>query len=60
MEKEVGAIKFTETDDGVRIDIKGKGLKDLCNCGCVPMMAFGFKGGSAECCSPEDEKAEEK
>ena len=60
MEKELGQIKFTETDDGVRIDIKGKGLKDLCNCGCGPVMAFGLKRESAECCSPEDRKAEEK
>lgn len=60
MEKEVGQIKFTETDDGLRIDIKGKGLKDLCNCGCGPMMAFGFKGDSADCCLPEDKKAGEK
>ena len=60
MEKEVGQIKFVETDEGLRIDIKGKTLKDVCNCCCGPMMAFAVKGASSECCEPAKDKTEDK
>jgi hypothetical protein len=59
MEKELGQIKFTETDDGVRIDIKGKNLKELCACGCG-MMAMAGKMKMADCCSDEEDKEENK
>lgn len=36
MEKEIGSIKFTETDSGYRIDINGKDLKNLMPC-CLPL-----------------------
>jgi len=55
MEKEKGSIKFIETDDGYRIEVKGKEFKDMLSCCCLPMMgaARGFK---VECCEPEKEK----
>lgn len=56
MVKELGEIKFTETDDGLRIDIKGKMLKEMCSCGCLPVMAAWGAGKTAECCPPEKEK----
>ncbi len=36
MEKEIGSIKVTETDDGYRIDVAGKDLKGLMPC-CIPL-----------------------
>lgn len=30
MEKECCNMKVTETDDGLRVDIKGEGLKEKC------------------------------
>ena len=54
MEKEMGNIKFTETDDGYRIDIQGKDLKEAFGC-CFPMAGMG-KGMKIECCATEEEK----
>jgi hypothetical protein len=62
MEKETGSIKFIETDDGYRVEVKGKSLKEAMSC-CGPM----FGGGTArifacclpaDCCSPEGKKKE--
>jgi hypothetical protein len=54
MEKEIGQIKFSETDNGFKIEITGKSLKDaMGSCCCMP-MGFGVKGKS-ECCPPEKE-----
>lgn len=51
MAKDLGEIKFSETDDGLRIDIKGKELKEMFSC-CIPI--FGGKAGfKADCCQPE-------
>jgi len=58
MDKEMGQIKFTETDDGLRIDIKGKNLKEAIDCGCVPMFG-GAKAIKVECCSDDDKKMED-
>ncbi len=60
MEKEIGQIKFTETDDGFRVDVKGKNLKEVmaCGCGCMPMFG-GAKMMKVECCSPGGTKMED-
>jgi len=54
-EKELGQIRFTETDEGLRIDIKGKNLKDLCGC-CCGVMATAVKMKVAGCCEEEDKE----
>jgi hypothetical protein len=55
MEKEYGQIKFTETDDGFRVDVKGKMVKDMVSCCCWPF--FGVRGMKvSECCPPAEEK----
>ncbi len=59
MEKEIGQIKFTETDDGLRIDIKGKDLSQLCGCCCGVMAAAG-KMKMADCCQGEEDKDSKK
>jgi hypothetical protein len=69
MEKETGSIRFIETDDGYRVEVKGKDLKDAMNCGCGCMPMFGgamaqkivccapAEGSTAaECCPPEEKK----
>ena len=38
MEKEFGQVKITETDDGYKIEVSGKKLKDAMCC-CMPMIA---------------------
>ena len=53
MEKEMGQIKFTETDDGIRIEITGDKLKEGFPC-CIPM--FGGRGFRVECCSDSEKK----
>ncbi len=58
MEKELGQIKFTETDDGFRVDVKGQSFKEAMACGCMPMFG-GAKMMKVECCSTEDVKMEE-
>ncbi len=54
MEKEHGQIKITETDDGFRIEVTGKNLKDSFSC-CMPMFGAG-KAVKMDCCPPEKEK----
>jgi hypothetical protein len=54
MEKECCDIKVTETDEGFRIDVKGKALKEMGSCCCIPVMCVPKKG-EADCC-PSDEK----
>lgn len=55
MEKECGNIKVTETDDGYRINITGKNLKEAMGCCCVPIGGMG-KAMKIVCCEPEKEK----
>ncbi|MFH1687513.1 MAG: hypothetical protein ABIE70_08335 [bacterium] len=47
MEKEVSSVRVIETDDGFRIEVKGKQLKDMC---CLPGLGRGF--AMATCCCP--------
>ncbi len=56
MEKEKANIKITETDEGIRIDIAGKSLKDLGGC-CVKVASECCSGKeAADCCPEEKEK----
>lgn len=54
MEKECCNVKVTETEDGLRIDLKGEGLKEKCETffkGCCgeEMKKKGFQF----CCGPD-------
>ncbi|MCP4583950.1 MAG: hypothetical protein GY839_20245 [candidate division Zixibacteria bacterium] len=55
MDKEFGNVKITETDEGYRIDVTGKSLKEACGCGCIPMF-ISAKGAKMSCCEPGEEK----
>jgi hypothetical protein len=55
LEKEMGEIRFIETEDGFRIEAKGKKLKEALSCCCIPLVGSA-KGVRVECCSPEEEK----
>jgi len=55
MEKERCQIKCTETDDGYRIEISGKDIKEKLSGCCIPISKK--DGGiKIECCPPEDKK----
>ena len=57
MEKEIGQIKVTETDDGYRVDVKGKDLKALYPGCCLPATSCCVKiekcDDSTQCCPDE-------
>lgn len=55
MEKERCQIKCIETDDGYRIEISGKDIKEKFSGCCIPIS---MKDGSIkiECCPPEEKK----
>jgi len=55
MEKECGQIKCTETDDGFRIEVTGKNLKEWFSCCCMPGLKSS-KESKSECCPSEKEK----
>lgn len=58
MEKKRAEIKFTETEDGFRIEATGKNPKDMFSCCCIPVMASA-KGARVVCCTPgEEDKSE--
>ena len=56
MEKEFGQIKITETDDGFRIDVSGKSLKEMFSCCCAPMFKAAGETMSNCCNTGSDEK----
>lgn len=61
MEKKLGQITFTETDDGFRVEVTGKSLKEMCSCGCIPLFAAGGINATdccppADCCPPKEDK----
>ena len=65
MENEHGQINFVETDDGYRIEVKGKHLKDAIRCFALPTACCdpgsspaGESGKTArtDCCGPEKEE----
>jgi hypothetical protein len=53
MEKEIGQFRVVETDDGLRVEIKGEKFKEMFSCCWLPMCC-GSK--SANCCPPDDKK----
>ena len=56
MEKEKTSVNITETDEGIRIDIAGRSLKDLGGC-CVKVDSDCCSGkDAADCCPDEKEK----
>ena len=55
MEKELGQVKITETDNGFRVDVTGKSLKELCSCGCLQIVGRS-QGKNSDCCPPEKDK----
>jgi len=57
MEKEKASVRITETDEGIRIDITGKNLKDLGSC-CAKVVSECCSDKEADCCP--DEKGKEK
>lgn len=52
MAEEVGAIKFFKTDDGLRIEVSGEAVKQMCCVCCGPSD----KEAKVVCCSPEEKK----
>ncbi len=54
MEKEMGQIKFTETDDGFRVDVTGKTFKEAFSCGCIPFTGM-FSCADSNCDTSEKE-----
>jgi len=55
MEAECVQIKITETEEGYRLDVKGKKLKDLLAC-CVKVVKDESAEGSNCCESSSNEK----
>ncbi|MFH2054843.1 MAG: hypothetical protein ABIJ61_02685 [bacterium] len=52
MEKVVSQVTVIETEDGFRIEVKGKKLDELCGCGCLPFCGCSCHSGS-ECCTSQ-------
>jgi hypothetical protein len=55
LEKETGEIKFIETDEGFRIEVKGKKLKEAMSCCCLPLVGSA-RAIRVECCPPDEKK----
>jgi hypothetical protein len=55
MEKVRAQIKCIETDDGFRIEVTGKNLKDENGNCCIPLFCCCQKG-SSDCCPPDKSK----
>jgi hypothetical protein len=53
MEKEIGQIKYSEIDGGLKIEITGEKFKDMFAC-CLPL----FGSRLSACCTGEESKAE--
>lgn len=54
MEKEVGQVRVVETDDGLRVEIKGEKFKEMFSCCWLPMCCCNSK--NTDCCPPGDKK----
>jgi regulation of enolase protein 1 (concanavalin A-like superfamily) len=48
-------ITLTESENGFRIEVKGKSLKEMFSCCCLPLVACRSEV-KTDCCSPEEEK----
>ena len=56
MEKELGVIRVTETDKGMRFEIEGDYFKErFANCGCMPAFVCTCKC-DPDCCTEEPSK----
>lgn len=55
MEKEIGQVKFTETENGFRIEVTGKSISEMLKCCCMPIVCAPG-GGVSGCCKPAEEK----
>lgn len=58
MEAKCVQIKVTETEEGYRLDVKGKDLKDLLAC-CVKVVKDEAAEGSG-CCEPSSGEKNDK
>ena len=57
MEKQIGSITWTETDNGFKIEATGDKFKKMAECGCLPLMG----GCSCNCnCNCKDDCCDEK
>lgn len=57
MERECARIKITRTEEGCRVDVEGKDLKNLLAC-CVKVVKDTSDEGSS-CCDPAEEKTDQ-
>ena len=56
MDKQIGQIRWIETDDGYRIEISGVKLKEmLSSCSCLPLMSCCCSSRKDDCCKPKKE-----
>ena len=55
MKEKQTQITLTESEDGFRIEVEGKSLKEMFSCCCLPLVA-GRGEFKTDCCSPEEEK----
>jgi hypothetical protein len=51
MEKECCQVKFIETDNGFKIEVVGKTMKEMMSACCIPIACCAPKT-SSECCPP--------
>lgn len=56
MDKEIGHLKFTKTDEGIRIDLTGDGLKGLFGCCCSTDSEKADSKDKEQCCETKDKK----
>jgi hypothetical protein len=54
-------VTLTETDNGFQVDVKGKSLKEILSCCCLPVAAFKVRSSPdcdppQDCCPPENKK----
>ncbi len=56
MEKECCQVKCVETDEGFRIEISGKDIKEKFSGSCMQVV-IKCGDGKVECCPPEDKKS---
>jgi len=57
VEKECATIKCVETDDGFRIEVTGKKMKEMMACCGMPMIKI-VQGDKSECCPPTEGKSD--
>ena len=58
-DKEQVQISVTETDDGFRVEVTGKSLKEVFSGCCIPIVAA-CKDSSGKCCESDKEQKKDK